>query len=235
MNRISEWLIQKIYPNLCPVCQTKQKHPTFCQACAANLPWPSKKHCAVCGFLKTTHDETCGACLSQSYPFKDQFFLFLYEDPIKSLIHQFKFFGKLELARPFAFLINQKLKAQIASFDWIVPIPSSIKKLKERGFDPLLELAIKMDGSGKKLLPQALKKVRHTPSQVGLSKENRLRNLDSAFELENKVKPQIKGKKILLIDDVITTGTTLSQATMVLQKAKPAFVSILTLAANPIR
>ena len=132
--------------------------------------------------------------------------------------------------------IEKILKAYFAlvdipfsKFDLVVPIPLHRKKLKERGFNQAELLArVVATHFNLKLVKNSLERVKATKSQTSLSKKKRLENIKGVFQFRNK--DEFREKKVLLVDDVYTTGTTIREATKVLKKARAREVYVFTLA-----
>jgi len=125
--------------------------------------------------------------------------------------------------------LGNRLKWEMPDFDYLIPVPLHPKRLRERGFNQALLLSKTMKGiPPKKIKPGILKRVRHTPPQVRLNPVERRRNVRGAFALKD---PEgVRGKSILLVDDVFTTGATVNECARVLKKAGAGRVSVVTLA-----
>ncbi len=186
--------------------------------------------CQHCGCLMGTHYDRCGECLINPPLFRKHTSYGRYEEELKELILKFKYGGveplKHLLAGYYIEVFKKELK-ELAEFDFIVPVPPD--KGRKREFHPVMEIAkILSKQLGIQLLPRHLVKVKKTLPQAGLTRSRRLKNLNGAFKLTN-APPSIKGKNILLIDDVYTTGTTIKKCTELFVK-KDAKVVALTLA-----
>ena len=162
--------------------------------------------------------------------------LFSYSDPtIQKAIWLLKYKGVKEVVKPFAKIIHERLLEDLSSVVELsladpnnkivlIPTPVSKEKEKERGFNQTALLAKELvsQDSGKsfEIRIDILKKVKNTPSQVSIkNRTERLKNLKGAFVLENK--ESIRGRIVILLDDVTTTGTTLNECAKVLRHAKP--------------
>jgi ComF family protein len=153
--------------------------------------------------------------------------------PWTSLIAQFKFQGQPSWARHFALLMqNTPFAADaIEQADALVPIPLSFKRLSERGYNQSLLLSQKLNAQ--KTHPHSLLRMRHTSAQSTLPRPQRLTNLNGAFAVAPLMSAQLRGKRILLVDDVMTSGATLQAAAQVLKQAGVAHVSALVFARTP--
>ena len=147
-----------------------------------------------------------------------------YEGVIKELIIYYKFKGMQGLKVLFGSLLTELFNSQITGhFDWMVPVPAD--QGRKRELNPILELCKKLSRSVDiPLMRKNLIKVKRTEPQVLLSQARRLKNLDGAFRLRDPV--AVNKKRILLVDDVYTTGTTIKKCTQLLKKAGADVVAI---------
>jgi ComF family protein len=137
----------------------------------------------------------------------------IYSDALKEAIHQFKFSPQKRLARPLAALMD---RTGIPGVEGIVPVPVSPRGLRERGFSHTLLLARALSKErGIPVHTGLLYKRKETPPQVGLSRAERLTNLRGAFSTRKR----LNGERVLILDDVITTGATVRECAKTLRKA----------------
>jgi ComF family protein len=216
--------------------------PFLCPICSSGfLPVESPK-CSRCGMMfksRQGEDHLCGECLDSPKRFQMARSAGIYKDTMMAVIHCFKYKGKTQLSRPLGTL----LFAAFVSFwdkmniDLIVPVPLHSKKLRMRGFNPSFLLVKDWVGIAKFLnvrLPDipvdidVLTRRRWTEPQTGLRRKERLANIKNAFNINNDSK--IAGKRILLVDDVYTTGATVNECSKVLLKGGAGRVDVLTLA-----
>jgi ComF family protein len=170
------------------------------------------------------YGQVCGQCLKKDPPFSKVLNYGLYEGALSAAINHLKFYGVKRLARPLAGLL---CTFDLPGLDGIVPVPLSISRLRERGFNQSLLVARVMSRKFHiPLLMDNLMKTRETPPQIGLSAKERLLNLKNAFGVEGN----INGFRLLLVDDVMTTGATVTECSKVLIKAGAKEVTVLTLA-----
>ncbi len=159
-----------------------------------------------------------------------------YEGPVREALHFFKFAGKRELALPLGRLMETLVREVFPyqRFDAVVPVPLHRSRERERGFNQALLLAeVIARGLRLPLFPGALVKCRETPDQVALPRVGRRSNLDGAFLAGEDASP-LRGKTVLLVDDVYTTGATAGECTRTLLSAGVAAVYVVTLASGVV-
>jgi ComF family protein len=150
---------------------------------------------------------------------------------MRQLIHDFKFRDSHNARRLFGRWLCQAGAQMISEADAIVPVPLARIRLLSRRFNQAQVLAAEIAHIARKpLLPMALKRTRSTPHQIGLSRQQRERNVAGAFAVSGGSEALIAGKSILLVDDVMTTGATASAAAKALKAAGAGRVDVLVLA-----
>ena len=216
--------------------------PFLCPSCTSGFFPVESPKCSRCGMVfksRQGEDHLCGECLDSPKRFQIARSAGIYKYTLMAVIHCFKYKGKTQLARPlgtllFTAFINLWDKMSI---DLIVPVPLHVKKLRMRGFNPSFLLVKEWVGIAKFLnvgLPDipininVLARRRWTEPQTGLGREERLANIKNAFNISDGSK--ITGKRILLVDDVYTTGATVNECAKVLLKGGAGHVDVLTLA-----
>ena len=216
-------------PSQCAICKAWPSH-AICHQCVAAFGQPQAR-CQACACLSAA--PLCAACL-QSPPTLDACWAALnYAWPWSSLIAQFKFFNHPGWARSLASILRSAPYAQdaIDRAHLLLPIPLSSHRLAERGFNQSLLLALQLNRL--KTRSHLLLRMRHTPAQSSLKRQERLANLVGAFAVAPLEAGVIRGQNILLIDDVMTSGATLNLAAQVLKQAGAKTVSALVLAKTP--
>jgi ComF family protein len=199
----------------------------ICSDCRQRIFLSTENQCPKCGKFLPDGITTCGSCLLQPPPFIRHVSYAAYEDTLRAVIILYKY-GEVEPLKKFLTslyleIIKKKLPAV---FEAVVPVPAD--RERKHGFQPVRSLARLLARELRiEFLPDLLLKKKSTPPQVGLSQAQRKANLDGAFALASKKK--LAGKKILLIDDVFTTGTTISKCAAILSKSG-ARVTAITLA-----
>ena len=195
--------------------------PGLCRACGQ---WAWQALCPDCSRLgHDTANESSASWVAAR----------LYVSPWKDLISAFKFEEQAGLAK---FLAQQMrstpaIAQSLNNCDFVVPVPLSAQRLRERGFNQALLLAKQL--CPERTLGQALIRCRNTPAQSGLSRQERLINLEHAFMVNPAFLQMLRGAKVVLVDDVTTTGTTLLACTQVLQAVGVKQVEAVVLARTP--
>ena len=163
--------------------------------------------------------------------FDELMYIFKYEGLIRNLLIQYKFEEKPYIVKTFVnFLLNnEKIFEKIKSFDIIIPVPISVNRKKERGYNQSLLLAKEISKKTKHdVINKCLYKTKNIIEQSKLNKEERIQNIKDAYELKNRQK--LEHKKVILLDDIYTTGSTVNECCKILQQANPKTIGVLVLA-----
>lgn len=189
--------------------------------------------CRICGipFAGVGDDHVCGKCLDTQPAFDVARAALIHEGASRHLIHAFKYNHKTHLRRPLALLTIELLKnfIQDEKPELILPVPLHINRLRKRGFNQAVLLGELLSREWKiPMERRTLLRLRRTEPQVYLSAAERLENVKNAFGLSETA--VISGKRILLLDDVITTGSTVDECARILKKAGASRVSVITVA-----
>ena len=202
----------------------------FCPACQAGWPQPAPASCPVCAVAHHTlllSHHHCEACLRQPPPFAQVHAVGPYAGTLQEAVQRFKYRGQLTLERPLGNRLVAALRAGHATRpQLVIPVPLHRERLRSRGYNQALQLARQI---GRQFdVPVAadlLRRVRATEPQQGLDAAARHSNLRGAFAAAGPV----RGQRILLVDDVMTTGTTARECTAVLRSAGAAAVEVAVL------
>ena len=234
-------LIDIIYPPRCHICNRflsldKKPDPSFhiCNGCLSNLIPITHPMCTVCGLpfpASKGSDHLCENCL-RKLPWYDLLRSpYLYSGPLIECIHRFKYNMETHLISSLGHLLSSFAKEWIPDQNdfLIIPVPLHRRRLRERGFNQSLLLArILAEDFGNQFDYISLIRNRYTQTQTGLKKDERRKNVKGAFSV---IQPNaIKDKKILLVDDVFTTGYTLNECARTLKKSGATSVICLTMA-----
>lgn len=173
----------------------------------------------------------CGPCRRRSQPFERTHAAFRYEQPLPALVAGLKFSGKLNTLRLMGLLLSDHLEQDDAERpNGIVPVPLHPRRLRERGYNQALELArIVGRRLDLPLLPDGASRVRATPPQAALEAKQRKQNLRGAFAAS----ANFSGTHLVVLDDVMTTGSTVGELARVLRRAGAARVDVWCLARTP--
>lgn len=232
-------LIDIIYPKICLACKNRIKVKTssnyICKDCWSNIKRNLPPFCYSCGRhleRKNIYKNICCNCLKTKLYFDRAFSPCIYTGVIKELIYQFKYNGKDYLGLPLSILLNDFIREYnlpIDYIDFIVPVPLHKSRLREREFNQAEVLAKFIAQEFKKqLLTDVLYRHRETKTQTDLENHERFINVKGSFRLTNKI--NIKDKRFFIVDDVLTTGATASEASLTLKEAGANIVFVLTLA-----
>ncbi|MCX5699434.1 MAG: ComF family protein [Candidatus Omnitrophica bacterium] len=228
-----------IYPNCCLVCKNRiqpaGQQQLICAGCWDKIEQNLPPFCASCGRHLTPEaieKNACPSCWKFNFYFDRAFSPCAYSGAIKKLIHEFKYSGKDYLGKPLGKLMQTFIRdyqLPIAHLDFVIPIPLHKSRQREREFNQAeilsQEVAREFD---KKALTDALIRVKPTKTQTELTFQERCQNVKESFAV---AKPElIKDTNLLLIDDVLTTGATSSEAAKCLKESGARKVLLLTLA-----
>ncbi len=231
-------LVDLIYPRQCCVCRIplpqeaprQGVHAWFCRSCDEALPLLERPYCKVCGEVYDgafTNEFRCANCSGRKLEFEFAVAACRVEEAMRELIHQFKYERRLQLRGALATLLLRTLDeprlAQENLADWLlVPVPLHRSREMDREFNQSWELCLRLAQLTGIPAVQALARIRATDSQAQLDREERLRNLRGAFALRKPWPWQpnidLHGRRILLLDDVFTTGATTSECARVLRR-----------------
>lgn len=214
-------MIDFIYPKICPICLSPvmPKGETIHSGCIKKISYIKEPFCMKCGkHLESDESVVCSECIKACHKWNNGRCIFPYQSSVKRGIIYFKDFGIKELA---AFYADQAVKRygtfiKGSKADVIVPVPSFKRKYLSKGFNQAelfaKELSLRVD------IPECnlLEKVKNTKEQKTLTKAERKSNLNDAFDV--LCNAEVRPYKVLLVDDICTTGSTIDACTEALKK-----------------
>jgi ComF family protein len=236
-----DWLFDWLYPPRCRACRGRilgRDAEYFCEHCREHIQLVDHPLCNVCGrpFPDANGDDhECGVCLERPpqfiaarawacYPRED-------DHPLREVVQKFKYARKVSLGRPLGRLMARGCQEFLREIDpdVIVPVPLYPKRLRWRGFNQSVLLAREVSRAyGIHMDPFLLQRRHETAAQTRLAEEERRRNVRGAFTLDPD-RP-IRGKRVLIVDDVYTSGATVNECSRTLKQGGAKEIYVLTLA-----
>jgi ComF family protein len=230
-------LLDILFPPRCHFCKAfipNAGELHLCAACLEGCSLISSPLCSVCGIPFQTEagdDHTCGSCIGEPPRFTAARAAALFDGPVRELIHRFKYNGRVQHCRPLALLVSQWIGPFVEEFsaDLLVPVPLHVKRLRQRGFNQAVLLGGILACEWRLPLSRAnLRRIRWTEPQINLTAAERVANVRGAFSVYDPA--LIRDKRIILLDDVYTTGSTAAECARVLFRAEAAAVCVVTVA-----
>ncbi|MFC3753592.1 ComF family protein [Aquamicrobium ahrensii] len=230
-----EWPARILFPPVCAGCRRHVSRPgVLCGACWPRLTFLEKPWCPVMG-TPFSHDMgegfLCGEALADPPPFERSRSAVVYSGVACDMVRGLKYHDRTDLAPWMAEWMLRAGSELLAEADIIVPVPLYWRRFFKRKFNQSAELARALaKASGLRFEPAAVTRVRQTLPQVGLERREREDNLRGAFRIPPEGALAIAGRRVLLIDDVYTTGATVRAVTASLKKGGAGAVDVLTFA-----
>jgi ComF family protein len=222
----------------CAVCRA-WSHQTICAACLGLYAQP-RLRCWTCAAalppgLAGQSQPQCGRCLQMAPPLDRAVAALDYRFPWDGLLQHFKYHQALELRESLLERLNTALDAaEVEAPDWLLPVPLSDERLRERGYNQAYELAKALARRrGLRSEPGMLLRVRHNPAQAGLKLADRAANVRGVFAVEPLRAAALRGTRVALLDDVMTSGATLFELASVLLQAGVMSVQAWVIARTP--
>jgi len=230
--RLIRVAVDAVLPPLCLSCGAIVSEPgALCGACWEKVGFLAAPHCQACGhpFEFDAGDQSlCGHCLREPPPWRRARAVFRYDEHSKGLILRFKHADRLEGAPAFARWMARAGAELLAECDLIVPVPLHRFRLLARRYNQAALLANALGKqTGIAVAPDVLTRTRRTESQGHMNREQRRKNVRGAFVVRQPAR--VAGKRVVLVDDVLTTGATLGECARVLKAAGAHSVDVLTL------
>lgn len=229
-NPILNKAIDAVFPQneTCDVCLEELPYKTrlnLCSSCLEKLPFNDKKVCLCCGAPVENEADYCLRCMDTKRAFDKCRSVFVYEGLAKKVLLSFKYGEKKYLKNLLAKLMTDKYLSERFEADVVTFVPMTKKERRKRGYNQSELLAREIANSLSLECRPSLEKVKESPEQKSLSAKERAENLKGVFFCSDAA---LKGKRVLLIDDVFTTGATANECSSVLLKAGASNVLVLT-------
>lgn len=244
--RAGRGVLDVIYPPLCILCREPIADPdSLCPQCWRDMHFIDGPVCAVCGLpfeVDPGDDTLCGACVAHPPSFDKARAILRYDDASKKPVLALKHADRLDLVPAFARWLERTGRPLLAHVDMVIPVPLHRWRLWKRRYNQSAELGRVVSRlAGVPAEPLILRRMRATPSQGTMpSAQARRRNVRGAFAVPQQNRGVVSGKRVLLVDDVLTTGATASACARALKRAGAVSVVVLAVArvvrplANPI-
>ena len=211
--------IQRLVPQDCLLCGAYSGRAKLCVACHAALPYHTAANCPACA-MPTLDAQLCGQCLKHPPPFIRTEAAFTYQFPLDRLVLALKYGHQLAIVSLLADALCVRV-AEHALPDLLVPMPLHPNRLRQRGFNQAHEIARRMAQQLRlPVLENAATRMIDTAPQASLPLKQRRKNLHGAFACDSRV----AGKRVAIVDDVMTSGSTLAALADALLKAGAAEV-----------
>lgn len=215
-------LASLFYPPLCAVCSEPIESERYlCGGCQAKAPRIKPPFCTKCSEPfpgSITEVFACANCAHRTLHFEAAVSAFRSRGVVRKILHEFKYSRQQHLKHPIADWLAETLvdpRLQGRRFDVIVPVPLHPARKRERGFNQAELLAELLSVRGRVPMHDVLQRIRYTTTQTAFDRAERMENLHNAFRLRRNA--DVRGSRVLLIDDILTTGSTLSECARVLK------------------
>ncbi len=224
-------LLQRLSDPLPSRCEVCHAWPTdvVCESCVHRFAQPSQR-CLSCAALTPPGQPQCGACLKSPPPLDRCLAAVSYGFPWSGLMIDFKFQSRPGFAALFAQLLRSTpwVEPALERADLLIPMPLAKQRLQQRGFNQALVLARQL--AANKTATQLLLRIRDTPAQSQLKRSERSRNVADAFAVDPLARGQLENKRVVLVDDVMTSGASLFSAAKTLRQAGVTHITALVVA-----
>lgn len=226
-----------IFPPLCHGCKAfipDAGDIHLCESCLDGSAFVASPHCTICGLPFLTEGGTnhlCGGCIEAPPPFAAARAAMLFDGPVRELIHRFKYGNKVQHSRPLGLLTAQRLGEFAAgcAADLLIPVPLHLKRLRQRSFNQAVLLGEHLAKQWRiPLSRDNLRRIRWTEPQISLSAAERRENVRGAFAVRDTA--SVRNRRVILVDDVYTTGCTVAECAKTLSKGGAAAVFVVTVA-----
>ncbi len=233
---LASGLLDFIYPPFCGICGQRltDGEKNICRMCWGSLAVIEQPYCRLCGLPLDLSGPVCPVCRSRQRHFSFARSFGIFDERLQRILHLFKYRRRRSLAEPLAqmLLLVIRQDRRFEAMEAIVPVPLHSAKARARGYNQSELIAARLSRkAGINLLKDVLLRVRNTPSQSSLGLTEREKNVRDAFRVRDS--KAISGKRLILLDDVLTTGATADACAGVLLKAGVKELCVLTVARTP--
>jgi ComF family protein len=224
-----------LFPPACPGCgRMLARHSALCPSCWREIVFIERPYCEVLG-VPFSHDLGEGILSAEAIANPPDFdrlrSVCAFNGTARNLVHALKYRDRTELAPMLALWMARAGREILADCDAIVPVPLHAFRLVSRKFNQAAELALALSRlTDKPMLATAIRRKRNTRHQVGLGRTGRAENVRGAFEVTERGRTELFGRKIVVVDDVYTTGATVSAIARMLRRTGAAEINVLTFA-----
>jgi ComF family protein len=235
LKRVGTGLLDALLPPQCLACGALVAEPrTLCSACWAGIEFIAPPLCARCGFpfeIAADDGSVCGACLASPPRYHRARAVFRYGEESRRLVLAFKHGDRIDAAPAYGAWMRRAASSLLDEAHLVAPVPLHRWRLLLRRYNQAALLGQALAHAGGRLFaPDLLERRRATPSQGKLSAAERRANVTGAFRVHQAWRPRLRGQRVLLVDDVLTTGATVEACAAVLIRAGAASVDVVTLA-----
>ena len=223
--RVKEAVLSLLFPRRCPVCGeiVMPKGQRICPPCVKQLDFVREPRCMKCGrSIDEEASRYCHSCETRERHFERNLALLFYDDKMRRAMAAVKYHHKKEYLAPLGHLLALKFSEELCRFgaDCLLPVPLHSARRRARGFNQAEELALELAREIElPLYTDVLLREKKTVAQKSLGADARIRNLTAAFRAEAERIRERKIRRVILVDDIYTTGSTLEACSRVLRAA----------------
>ena len=218
-------ILNILFPASCVVCGSRvleRRYGAACPDCWSSLVRVPPPICPQCGDPAPAIEGLCGLCRMGEHAFDFARSAVLFTETLREIIHHLKYSDRVSLAKPLGDLLKQCLEREPFSGGLIVPVPLHWNRARIRGYNQAELIASRLE---RPISRDLLRRRKNTPSQTGLSRNQRKLNLSGAFEARRRI-----SGAVIVVDDVYTTGATMNEIAKTLKRAGADRVEVLTVA-----
>lgn len=219
---IFKFFLNIFYPKRCMFCGKliDNNEEYYCLKCYYKLPFVEEKRCLICGRELFGESKLCAHCKEHKRYIDANYPVFVYKGLIKEALLKYKFKGKMWYFKPFSCFLYEEIKDKVSNIDCIVYPPINKKTFYKRGYNQSELIAKELSQKlNIKMLNKCILKTRDNEKQSLMSGKMRYKNVKGVFKIDEKYKNELKGKCVLFIDDILTTGATADECAKMLKKA----------------